>query len=75
MRRRSMKGRRWAIILAGGEGTRLSEFVFDRLGERRPKQYCRLLGERSMLEHTIGRARRLVDQLDDACGLPVQSPW
>src|SRR5581483_3133715 len=32
------------------------QFVFNRFGERRPKQYCRFLGSRSMLEHTAARA-------------------
>jgi mannose-1-phosphate guanylyltransferase len=45
--------------LAGGEGVRLSQFVLDRFGERRPKQYCSFIGERSMLEHTWERAVRI----------------
>jgi mannose-1-phosphate guanylyltransferase len=50
----------WAIVLAGGEGERLAPFVRQWLGTPRPKQYCRLVGERTMLEHTLARARAVV---------------
>jgi mannose-1-phosphate guanylyltransferase len=49
----------WTIALAGGEGTRLAEYVERRFGRRMPKQYCCLLGNRSMLEHTLDRLNRL----------------
>ena len=45
----------WTLALAGGEGVRLSEYVQRRFGRRIPKQYCCLLGNRSMLEHTLDR--------------------
>lgn len=50
----------WGIILAGGEGQRLQPFIRSHLGSGRPKQYCALLGTRSMLRHTIARAERLI---------------
>lgn len=49
----------WTLALAGGEGVRLSEYVQRRFGRRIPKQYCCLLGDRSMLEHTLERLNRL----------------
>lgn len=49
----------WTIALAGGEGTRLSDYVERRFGQRMPKQYCRLLGSRSMLQHTLERLNKL----------------
>jgi mannose-1-phosphate guanylyltransferase len=49
----------WTLALAGGEGTRLSEYVERRFGQRLPKQYCRLLGSRSMLQHTLERLNKL----------------
>src|ERR1700742_3736589 len=49
----------WNLALAGGEGTRLAEYVERRFGQKMPKQYCRLLGERSMLEHTLDRLNQL----------------
>lgn len=49
----------WVIVLAGGEGRRLSTFV-DRLHpDRRPKQFATIVGTRSMLQHTYARALRL----------------
>lgn len=49
----------WTLALAGGEGVRLAEYVERRFGRRIPKQYCRLLGTRSMLEHTLERLNKL----------------
>lgn len=54
------KDRLWGIILAGGDGQRLRPFIRSHLGLERPKQYCALLGTRSMLRHTIARAERLI---------------
>lgn len=48
----------WVVVLAGGEGTRLRDYVRDRLGHDLPKQYCAFSGGRTMLQHTIDRARR-----------------
>lgn len=50
----------WAVVLAGGEGTRLQRFVRQVLGSDRPKQFCRIIGTRSMLRHTWDRAARVV---------------
>lgn len=50
----------WGIVLAGGEGRRLQPFIRSHLGSERPKQYCALVGTRSMLRHTIARAERLI---------------
>lgn len=49
----------WTIALAGGEGLRLADYVERRFGRRIPKQYCQLLGTRSMLEHTLDRLGRI----------------
>ncbi len=51
----------WAVVLAGGAGTRLQRFLRQSLGTKRPKQFCRIIGTRSMLRHTWDRAARLVD--------------
>jgi mannose-1-phosphate guanylyltransferase len=45
----------WAIVLAGGEGWRLRPLVNRLYGEDRPKQYAKLTGSRSMLQHTLDR--------------------
>jgi len=47
---------RWALILAGGDGTRLQELTREIAGAPIPKQYCRILGEHSLLEATLARA-------------------
>lgn len=49
----------WTLALAGGEGVRLSDYVTRRFGEWIPKQYCCLLGNRSMLQHTLERLTKL----------------
>src|SRR5262245_18659741 len=51
---------RWTIALAGGEGVRLSDYVARRFGQRIPKEHCRILGPRSMLQHTLERTNKLV---------------
>ncbi len=49
----------WTLVLAGGDGTRLQELTRQIAGAPIPKQYCRLLGERSLLEATLDRARHV----------------
>lgn len=49
----------WTLALAGGEGVRLQDYVQRRFGRRIPKQYCCLLGNRSMLQHTLERMNKL----------------
>ena len=34
----------WSIILAGGEGTRVSSLIHRWLGRPKPKQYCAFVG-------------------------------
>lgn len=51
---------RWALVLAGGDGTRLQELTRLIAGAPIPKQYCRLLGDRSLLEATLERIAPLV---------------
>jgi mannose-1-phosphate guanylyltransferase len=46
---------RWAIVLAGGEGTRLQGLTRKIDGDARPKQFSRIFGERSLLSHTRER--------------------
>ena len=49
----------WTLALAGGEGQRLTEYVERRFGRRIPKQYCCLLGNRSMMQHTLERLNKI----------------
>ena len=55
---RSVAHGRWALVLAGGDGTRLQKLTRELCGEPIPKQYCRRLsGGRSLLELTLTRVR------------------
>ena len=54
-----MRPRTWAIVLAGGEGSRLSGLTTTR-GVRVPKQFCSLTGGPTLLRQTIERAAALV---------------
>jgi mannose-1-phosphate guanylyltransferase len=47
---------RLALLLAGGDGTRLQEFTAQLTGAPIPKQYCPLMRGRSLLELTLARA-------------------
>lgn len=49
----------WVVVLAGGRGVRLEPFIRNVLQSDRPKQFCRIIGRRSMLRHTWDRALRL----------------
>ena len=45
----------WAVVLAGGDGTRLKSLTRRISGDERPKQFCSVLGDRTLLEETIRR--------------------
>ncbi len=47
---------RYAAILAGGEGSRLRSLTRAIVGDERPKQFCPIIGGRSLLEVTRSRA-------------------
>ena len=48
----------WGVILAGGEGARLKSLTRFVSGEDTPKQFCALLGGRSLLGQTEQRISR-----------------
>ncbi len=52
---------RAAIILAGGEGSRLKSLTSRIGGEDIPKQFCRLLSDKTLLDQTRDRLRLTVD--------------
>jgi len=49
----------YVVVLAGGEGTRLAPLTRALYGTDLPKQFAVLSGDRSLLQHTIERARAL----------------
>lgn len=56
---------RWGLILAGGEGVRLRPLTRFISQDERPKQFCPLYGETTLLEQARKRAERciLADQI------------
>src|SRR5262245_39020118 len=46
----------WAVILAGGDGTRLKRLTRKIAGDERPKQFCSFLGSQTLLEEAKNRA-------------------
>ena len=50
----------WAIILAGGDGVRMREYLKTNRNIDRPKQFANIVGTHSMLRHTIERVKRIV---------------
>jgi mannose-1-phosphate guanylyltransferase len=52
--------RRWGVILAGGDGIRLRPLTRFICGDDRPKQFCPLLGESSLVQEARQRAERSI---------------
>ncbi len=50
----------WALVLAGGDGTRLLPLTTQLTGHPTPKQFCRITGDRSLFESTLDRIAPLV---------------
>lgn len=51
----------WVMVLAGGEGTRLSHLTRDSRGRPVPKQFCSFHAGESLLASAVQRALRLTD--------------
>ena len=52
----------WSIVLAAGDGIRLSQLATDGEGQPVPKQFCSFNSNRSLLAHAISRARCLTPE-------------
>lgn len=46
---------RWAVILAGGDGTRLQSMTRAITGDNRPKQFVPVIGHKTLLDQTRSR--------------------
>jgi len=51
---------RWGVVLAGGDGVRLRELTRLIVGDDRPKQFCPLFGECTLLAEARQRAERSI---------------
>lgn len=56
----SARRERWGVILAGGDGFRLRSLTQTIAGDDRPKQFCSILGEETLLNQTRRRAGLLI---------------
>ena len=52
--------RRWGVILAGGDGTRLLPLTRKISGDDRPKQFCALTGGETLLDQTRRRVSGMI---------------
>ena len=51
---------RWGAILAGGDGKRLLPLTRKIAGDERPKQFCAVMGRKTLLDQTRDRVHRLI---------------
>ncbi|HEY2961346.1 MAG TPA: sugar phosphate nucleotidyltransferase [Pyrinomonadaceae bacterium] len=54
------RSERWAVILAGGDGTRLQAMTRSITGDDRPKQFVPLIGGSTLLEQTRRRVAQSI---------------
>jgi len=50
----------WGLVLAGGDGKRLQNYIRARRGDDLPKQYVNFVGKHSMFEQTLRRSELLI---------------
>ena len=55
-----MNSRSWAVVLAGGDGMRLRPRTRQLFGDERPKQFCPILGGKTLIASTRERLAQVV---------------
>ena len=60
MQQATIRGELWAIVLAGGDGTRLAALTRSLHGQEIPKQFAALTGARTFLQMTMERIAPVV---------------
>ncbi len=55
-----MDGHRWGVILAGGDGRRLLSLTRSICGDERPKQFCAVMNDETLLQQTQRWISRLL---------------
>jgi len=60
--RTSSKREPWAVVLAGGDGVRLRSLSKFISGDDRPKQFCPILGDKSLLSQTRSRISGMIKE-------------
>jgi mannose-1-phosphate guanylyltransferase len=58
---------KWAVILAGGNGSRLQSLTRALMGDDRPKQFCPLFAGKTLLAQTRARLGRSVGRSHTLC--------
>jgi mannose-1-phosphate guanylyltransferase len=58
---------KWAVILAGGNGSRLQPLTRMLTGDDRPKQFCPLIGDKTLLAETRSRVALNIDPTRSVC--------
>jgi mannose-1-phosphate guanylyltransferase len=58
--RKNRQSNRWGVVLAGGDGVRLRRLTQHIAGDDRPKQFCRIYGDATLIEQARRRAERSI---------------
>ena len=66
---------RFAVILAGGDGTRLRSLTRAISGDERPKQFCRILNDETLLDKTRNRVKQKISEANTYFSLTAKHEY